>query len=157
MVAENRRFIRRFVGGETQSTTTVISRDLLKQGVLQANITGEHIRHVYSFLRRVKNAPDFTSIDEMLPSRSEVPVDTRCPIWGVIVETREHPAIDRVVNNFLENVQIPIQMFHGNKNLEFIMSTSIPKLARDGRVHLTRLATDELPATKYNALFLSQR
>jgi uncharacterized protein DUF5672 len=157
MVAEIASFIKRFFDGENPSTATVVSGDLLKEGVLRANITGEHIRHVYSSLKRLSSAPDFTSLDEMLPSRSEVPIDTVCPIWGVIVETREHPALDRVVNNFLDNVQIPIQIFHGNKNLEFIMSTSIAKLARDGRVHLTRLATDDLGAAKYNALLLSQR
>jgi hypothetical protein len=157
MVAEMARRIRRLFSGEEQSTAAVVSEDLLKGGVQQANITGEHIGHVYSSLKRLASAPDFTSVDEILPNRGEVPIDTQCPVCGVIVETREHPAIDRVVNNFVDNVQVPIQIFHGNSNLEFIMSTSIAKLARDGRVHLTRLATDDLAATGYNALFLSQR
>jgi hypothetical protein len=157
MVAEMARLIKRFFTGEEQSTARVVSEELLKKGVLEANITGEDIGHVYRSLRRLSSAPDFTSLDEILPSRCAVSIDMRCPIWGVIVETREHPAIDRVVNNFIDNVQIPIQIFHGNRNLEFIMSTSIAKLARDGRVHLTRLATDDLGAAKYNALLLSHR
>jgi len=140
-----------------ESTAEIVSRDLLTKGVLRADITSEHILHVYSSLKKISNAPDFASIGEILPNQCENTINKLFPIWAVIVETRKHPALDRVVDYLIKNTQIPIQIFHGNNNLDFIMSTTISELVRSGQVHLTQLNIDELCANKYNALFLSKR
>ncbi len=139
------------------STAKILSEKLLAKGVLPAEITSEHIMHVYQSLKNHPSAPDFSCIKKILLQQAGKVIDKLSPIWGVMVETRKHPAIDFVVNNFIKNAQIPIQIFHGNNNLDFIMSTTIGELVHQGKVHLTQLDIDELNANKYNALLLSKR
>jgi len=149
-------FIKRLFSQNKKSTAKIVSEELINKGVLQANITSGHIMHVYNSLRKTHDAPDFASIGEILPNQYEKTINKSCPIWGVIVETRKHLSLELVVNNYIKNVQIPIQVFHGNNNLDFIMSTTIAELVRNGKVHLTQLDIDELCANKYNTVFLSK-
>ena len=151
-----RNFLKRLIRKNKESTAQVTSRKLLNKGILQEDITSVHIRNVYTSLKKLSSAPDFASISRILPNQSKTTIDDTCPMLGVIVETRQHPAIDFVVNNFINNTQIPIQIFHGKNNLDFIMSTSISKLVHDGKVYLTQLDINELSANKYNALLLSK-
>ncbi len=149
-------FGKRLFSQDRESTASIVSRELLSNGILGADITSGDIMHVYSSLKKIRNAADFTSIGKTLPNQGEKTINNLSPIWGVIVETREHPELEFVLNNFIKNVQIPIQIFHGNNNLDFIMSTTIAELVRDGKVHLTRLNTNKLCAKRYNALLLSK-
>jgi len=152
-----RNFLKRLIRKNKESTAEIACKELLNKGVLQAYITSVDIMHVYSTLKKTQNVPDLESISGILSNQSEATIDDACPILCVIVETRKHPTLDIVVNNFINNTQCPIQIFHGKNNLDFIMSTSIAKLVHDGKVHLTQLNIDELCANKYNALFLSKR
>lgn len=141
---------------DKESTATLVSQELLKTGILQAEMTSEHIMYVYDSLHWMSSSPDFTSPGEILPPPSEKAIDEFRPVWGVIVETRKHPALERVVHNFLNNNQIPIQIFHGKTNLDFIMSTTLAELVQSGNVHLTQLNIERLPPQTYNALLLSK-
>jgi len=151
-----RDFLKKLFRKSKESTAEIISRELLNKGVLQENIASVYIMHVYSSLKITPFAPDFSSINGMLPDPGDTTISEKYPILGVIVETRKNPALDIVVNDFVNNIQIPIQIFHGKSNLDFIMSTTISKLVRSGKVHLTQLNTDKLCTKKYNALFLSK-
>ncbi|MCP4397978.1 MAG: hypothetical protein GY801_11870 [bacterium] len=150
-------FTKCLFGQDKDSTAKVLLTELQKRGVLKNSITSRHIAHVYSLLRKLSVRPDFKSIDDILPNQYENTIHTLYPIWGVIVETRKHPALELVVNNFIKNVRIPIQIFHGNINRDFMMSTTIADLVSNGQVHLTQLNADKLSARKYNTLFLSKR
>jgi len=151
------KFLKRLIWQNKESTAQSTLRELLNKGVRQENITSKHIMHVYSSSKKILSAPDFAPINGILLNQSNTTIDETSPIWGIIVETRKHPAIDFVVNNFINNTQIPVQIFHGKNNLDFIMSTTISELVHSGKVHLTQLDIDELSANKYNALFLSKR
>jgi len=85
---------------------------------------------------------------------AEKPVDDN--VWGVIVETREHPALEFIINHFSEQLGIGIQLFHGTANESFIMESKIAGLIEQGKVKLTPLKTETLSLGDYNALFLSR-
>jgi hypothetical protein len=144
-------------GIHEESTAASLTRELLGKGVQPERVTSEHIMHVYKGLKKSPAAPDFSSIDALWPTQLNPCIDETCPLLGVIVETRKHPAIERVINNIVANVGIPVQVFHGKSNLEFVMATSIGRLVQDGKVYVNRLDIDELSAKKYNALLLTKR
>ena len=78
-------------------------------------------------------------------------------VTGVIVETREHHALEAVILNVHKRCKIPIQLFHGTNNLKFILSTKIADLIERGDVLLTPISANALDARAYNALFLSPK
>ena len=149
--------IKNLFGQRKISTAKSISNMLSNDGILEGNITSRHVLEVYSSLIKIESAPaGFTAIKEILPKLSNKQISKSEPVFGVIVETREHFALEFVVNNFIQNIKIPVQLFHGNNNLNFIMSTSIGDLVREGKVHLTELNISKLDASKYNTLFLTK-
>jgi len=149
-------FARRFVFQFRESTATTLKREFLEKGVSADQIRGEHLIHTYQRLHRTAGAPDFETVSDMLPAQRNSVTDGTDSLWGVIVEVREHPALETVINNFVDKAGIPVQLFHGRKNLDAIRSTSIARLVDEGKVHLTQLDTDELGVRKYNALLMSE-
>lgn len=133
-----------------------IADELGRRGIGRDQIRREHVAHVYQSLKNVVSAPDFASIGELLPRQASTYVDPDGPVLGVIVETRRHPALEFVVLNFSKTLKIPIQLFHGRGNLEFIMSSAISALVTEGRVRLVQLEADKLSARSYNALLMTQ-
>lgn len=133
-----------------------VADELWRRGIQRDEITGEHLAHVYRRLKKLGNGADFTSIRDVLPRQSRTEVDLDCPVIGVIVETRRHPALECVLLNFSRTLKIPIQLFHGRGNLEFIMSSAIAGLVQDGKVHLVQLEADDFGARKYNALLMTK-
>jgi hypothetical protein len=83
-------------------------------------------------------------------------LDPYSAVVGVIVETRRHRALESVVLNFSRTLKIPIQLFHGTGNLEFIMSGAISGLVGEGKVRLIELDIDDLDARSYNALLMTR-
>jgi hypothetical protein len=77
-------------------------------------------------------------------------------VLGVIVETRQHPALEYVIELFSEDLEIPIQLLHGARNEAFIRESTISALVAQGKVVLTGLETDTLTPADYNALLLSR-
>jgi len=137
------------------STAKALQKKLLKKISLD-EICTTHILHLYKILTKASNAPDFQSIKNIFKSHSQIVIKKSSPIIGVIVETREHPALDTVINNVIQSVNIPVQLFHGKNNIDYIMSTPIGGLVREKKVILTQLNVDDLNAKKYNALLLSK-
>ena len=133
-----------------------IAEKLEHRGITRDHIRGEHLADVYRRLNDIASAPDFASIRESLPGRGPTTVAADSPVLGVIVETRRHPALEFVVLNFSRTLKVPIQLFHGSGNLEFIMSTEIAGLVSEGKVQLVELKVHDLRASSYNALLMTR-
>jgi len=138
------------------STAQYVVERLKKQGISQDRIRGEHLSFIYDNMSRLTDSPDFSFAKKVLPDSEATKLSDSAPLWGVIVETREHPALELVVNNFYSKLGLPIQIFHGIENRKFILSTSISDLISKGVVTLTPLDKSQLIASEYNALFLSR-
>lgn len=127
-----------------------------RRGITRNRITGEHLADVYRRSKNLESAPDFVSISDSLPSRAPTSIEPDSAVLGVIVETRQHPALEAVVSNFSRTLKIPIQLFHGSGNLEFIMSSAISGLVSEGKVHLVAMQVQDLGARSYNALLMTK-
>ena len=77
------------------------------------------------------------------------------PFYGVIVETRKHVGLEKVINSVVNTLDIPIQLFHGATNKEFILHSGIARHIDSGAVALTAMDTARFDARDYNSLLLS--
>lgn len=137
----------------SQTTAATILRSLDKENVPRnAKID---LKPFYKRLKKTIYCPDFENIESILP-HNNIRQDNTTPLWGVIVETRMHNALAYVIKNCLDILNIPIQLFHSKKNINFIMSTEIAQYVRDGKVFLSQLETEDLPSGRYSALLLSK-
>jgi len=78
---------------------------------------------------------------------------------AIIIEPREHEALEFVLTNFLENLSTKWNfiIFHGNKNIDFInnlFNTSLNKYKN--KVKLINLKVDNLTIDDYNKLLVSK-
>ena len=73
---------------------------------------------------------------------------------AIIVEPREHPALEFVLNNFISNLsdEWNIIVFHGNKNIDFLKKIIENNLQT--RISLINLQVDNLTINDYNNLFM---
>ena len=73
---------------------------------------------------------------------------------AIIVEPREHPALEFVLNNFVSNLsdEWNIIVFHGNKNIDFLKKIIEKNLHT--RISLINLQVDNLTINDYNNLFM---
>jgi len=76
-------------------------------------------------------------------------------VWGVIVETRRHPCLSHIVQQFSNQLGIGIQLFHGADNEAFIDESPIADMVDQGKVILSTLNVETLPPSGYNSLLLS--
>jgi len=127
-----------------------------RSGTLRGDISGRHLDFVYKKLNHSNNAPDFSFPQKALTNVENTKCDSQTQLRGVIVETREHPALEFIVNHFSKTLGLPIQLFHGKNNYSFINSSSISSLVDRGCVELTELNTVDMTASEYNALLLSR-
>jgi Protein of unknown function (DUF5672) len=78
---------------------------------------------------------------------------------AVIVEPRQHAALEFVLANFLENLpeNWDVLIMHGTKNREFVERIKDEKLAKySSRIQLHDLQVDNLTIQKYNELLVSK-
>lgn len=140
---------------DTLSSAHILANGLNKSdGIAPSKIRAEHIESVYTDMPRISDAADFSTVDDILIPHSNNPPQKGI-VWGVIIETRSHHALEIVVLNVVQSCGIPVQLFHGTSNLSYIMSSKIARLVKAGQVVLTQLNTDKLTAKSYNALLLS--
>ena len=97
--------------------------------------------------------PDFAR--RVLAVDSGNPEEGSAPFYGVIVETRKHPGLENVIRSVVNTLDIPIQLFHGATNKEFILQSGIASHIDSGAVVLTAMDTAKLDARHYNSLLLS--
>jgi len=146
------------LGKELQiSTAVAIQLELARQGIPRDAIHGGYLDCLYNKLIRYPDAPNFTSVDRILPEVRPTKFINQTPVCGVIVETRKHPALVYVVSNVARILDVSIQIFHGLDAKEFILSSALNWLISTGQVILTPLGVNTLSASEYNALLLSRR
>ena len=78
-------------------------------------------------------------------------------VSSIIIETRKHPALYFVINQFIKLTNIPVQLFCGRNNYKFIISSKIKDLVKKKLVSIIPLNADTLCANKYNALMLTKK
>jgi Protein of unknown function (DUF5672) len=78
---------------------------------------------------------------------------------AIIVEPREHKALEYVLNNFIDNLseEWSIILFHGNKNIDFVTNI-INKMPseKSKRITLNNLKVDNLTIDEYSKLFATR-
>lgn len=78
---------------------------------------------------------------------------------AVIIEPREHPALEFVLKNFLHNLNKDWRfiIFHGNKNEKYVNNIIDTQLSKyKERITLKSLNVDNLTITEYNKLLVSK-
>ena len=144
--------------GEWQVTTPKKRAVYLsRNGVTSDNISKEHLVDIYSSLKAFHGSANgfaMMEIGKIFSKKKAVQIITT-NLLGVIVETRKHPDLEFVIQNFIENTGCKVQLFHGADNLNFILSTQIKKLIDSNMVTLTGLPLSTLNENYYNALFLN--
>lgn len=142
---------------DTQSSAAELASNLyIQHGIRRPEITAKHTESIYRSMPILNVAADFSLIEGMVINKDSQ-ADLAADVFGVVVETREHFALEAVVLNIHKKCKIPIQIFHGPNNLDFILSTRIADLVRCGEVVLSCLPTAKLNARAYNALLLSPK
>ncbi len=139
------------------TTAAMLSKRLARSHDIRlCDIGASHLEDFYPGLRNVYSAVDPARISEIL-SAVVASGDVVAPVWGVMVETRRHRALERVVLGVLDGLGIPVQLFHGRDNREFILDSAIGDAVARGNVVLTPLATGNLEVREYNRLLLDRR
>jgi hypothetical protein len=124
-------------------------------GVLPNQITAEHLDDFYSKLHRVYTRISEQRMQSILQTTTPIPRIRNAPFVAVIVDTRKHRALERVVMGLQNTLKIPVQLFHGQSNRQYILNTSIANAVERGEVVLTQLNTEELKIYEYNQLLLT--
>jgi hypothetical protein len=78
---------------------------------------------------------------------------------AVIIEPREHKALELVLTNFLQNLsnEWQIIIMHGNKNIDYLNNIIDNKLSKyKYRITLINLNIDNLTIDEYNKLLISE-
>lgn len=140
------------------TTPKMLSIFLRLKHVKQNEITVEHVSQIYTKLKPWKGSSNEESIEkvsQMFTVSLATVESIGDDFMGVIVETRAHKDLEFVINNFIKNTGLRVQLFHGYDNLSFIQSTSLSKYITQNQVILTLLPCSELTESYYNALFLN--
>lgn len=143
--------------GPVPSNESTASRLLTffdRRGVNRSEIDGDLISPLYRVLNRSAYSPQGKGI--ILPKLDSADHPVEDQVWGVIAESRQHPALEYVVNKFCDELNIGIQLFHGTANERFIRQSSLSRLIEQEKLVLTLLQQDRLSPIQYNALFLSE-
>jgi hypothetical protein len=108
------------------------------------------------FIEKFNNSEDkYKNKDKII----EVEIKKEDRYTAIIIEPREHRALEFVLNNFLENLseQWDIIIFHGNKNINFINNLLNTTLVDyKNKVKLINLKVDNLTIEDYNNLLVSK-
>ena len=85
-----------------------------------------------------------------------IPVKSNSKYTAVMVEPRKHPALEFVINNFLDNLdeQWSMVIIHGNLNEKYIMDI-ITRLSdiNKSRIQLVNIGVDNLTIAQYSEMF----
>jgi hypothetical protein len=134
-----------------------IKEMLENKGISQTLAKGSNLNFIYKKLKWRPHGPDLKIIDNILNKSTTIDPDETTPLWGLILETRNHPFLELVINNFVAKLNIPVQLFHGTGNENFINTSALSKLIEEGKLVLTNLGVGQLNAPQYNALFISDK
>lgn len=136
-----------------RSTAHSLRSQLARKGISPEMIEKKHVCRTYGEMKAISSAPDFAKISEVLNSLVPgTPVDDE--VTGVIIETRRHKNIRLVLENFMNVVDMPVQLFHGIDNEEYL-ETELHGSIRE-KISLVKLPVKDFNANSYNALLLSE-
>lgn len=138
-----------------QSTAQRVASYFSEKGMSRDAISGKHLEPLYTALS--ESAHTGSKGESGIPTIKTSHAATDSEVCGVIIETREQPALEYVVCQFSELLNIPIQLFHGTTNQAFIMDSKISDLIDQGKVVLSAIDADSFTPEQYNSLFLSKR
>jgi hypothetical protein len=138
------------------SSAQELRRKFTTQGIAAHRIREHHIAGLYSKLRSDPDRADFTAAEPLLTELHEGGQWGMQP-FAVIVETRDIPELQFVIENIAIQTQLPIQIIHGQKNRAILDTEIVKTLLLDARCLPIELPTDALQASVYNALFLDSR
>lgn len=125
--------------------------ELEQRGVDRADIRGEHLNFVYRTLRRMDDAPDFDGARAALRGvRPRQHGQEEHSLWAVMIETRPHLALDFTIQNTVECLGAPFQLFHGPETPS--LSPFLRRMIDDGRLVMTPLRSDAVDGSVYNGL-----
>ncbi|MBL4807947.1 MAG: hypothetical protein JKY31_11790 [Rhodobacteraceae bacterium] len=124
------------------------------KGIAPTDIRGQHLAEFYAlFPRRARYEGEVTEI--ALTNQATPPTDA--PLIGVILETRRHFNLVFAVKQIHRRLGIPIQLFHGPGNLQFILNSSLKPLIDAGHLVLSQIEADNFYYYDYNHLVTSRR
>ncbi|WP_158769091.1 DUF5672 family protein [Paraglaciecola sp. L1A13] len=139
----------------TPSTAQKIRVNFDKNGDKLETLNTQYLSKTYLSMFTTDDRPDFTNINDLFIDCGQPDKQSQDDCLGVILETRCHPLLEKVVVDFVKRTGYRVQLFHGNLNLNFILSGEIRQLVENKKVILTPLNTDEVNGKTYNAIFLS--
>lgn len=117
----------------------------------------ETMNRVYRHYDRITDhAPRFDDLNIYFPSQSSTYEPTNSQVCGVIIESRPHPLLEPVVHEFLNLLNIPIQIFHGPSSKETLLGGSLKAPISNGKIKLSPLLSDYLPSYAYNTVMMSE-
>lgn len=129
-----------------------------RSGLAPHDLRAEHITPLLSPLRRIFPDEIERPVDQVFNHLTKDPEPVEDVVWGLMIETRPHPALHTVLASFMERCGIRVQLFHGRGNRDFILSGPGSAMAEDGRLRLTELdISDKIGLGFYNRLLLSRR
>ncbi len=109
-----------------------IKETLENKGISQTFAKGSNLNFIYKKLKWRPHGPDLKIIDYILNKSATIDPDETTPLWGIILETRNHPFLELVIKNFVARLNIPVQLFHGTGNENFINYNDIDGLGNHG-------------------------
>lgn len=115
--------------------------------------------NIYSKMEPCEYSPDFSETEEMLGRGRLIPRtcnQINQEAVGVIVETRRLDCLGYVIENFIQQTELHVQIFHGTGNLQHILDSEIGSYVDTGKVTLSEISTETINASQYNAIFLSK-
>ncbi|MBD1390548.1 hypothetical protein IC617_14010 [Neiella sp. HB171785] len=136
------------------SSAQQLRQRLASQGISKHDIEHSHLTQFYGSLKPFKDKPDMALVDSMGLERIIVNEHESQPLVGLIVETRCLESLVFVVGQVIDKLRIPVQLFHGSENAEFVHSRFADAIS-SGQLVVCQLNAAALFAPAYNALFLS--
>lgn len=139
----------------SKSTAQKTANDLLKTGLAIDDFGTTELSTLYANLHPTKDQAAFGEIAGMFDNIPTPPMPDQDECLGVIIETREHPLLEKVVIDFIERTGNRVQIFHGLLNRDFILGSKIADAVTSGQVTLSPLATENIVGRHYNAMLLT--
>lgn len=129
-----------------------LQQEFANLGLTPDQITLSHLTDFYARFALLSGNPraDITLPKIEKPSQAA----SKAPLVAVIVETRRHFNLVNIVRQVHTELQVPIQIFHGLGNLDFILKSPLQKLVENGDVLLTLIKTNQFDSASYNQTFL---
>lgn len=144
---------RNLLQDKRQTTASLIKRRIQDKIGAGSKLDGSYLQTFYESLKPV-TSPDFSNLESIVRE-----VSPSCPknllLSGVIVETRKHPNIKLVLENFFKHLDCPLVFFIGSENRDYVLDCISPDYRPN--VILKQLSCTKLNARTYNALLLSEK